>query len=312
MNGARLLLEGLFDYAGLFPPAALPLPDVVERYARYRSSADAWMLGCLVVPIDRLAELERLVLDQSAAFTSPWGLSVLGSGSIEDDRQALSDLGTRPAVREGRLRVECVDVRVGSRLEARRARRLAADGWTVYCEPVARADDVEAILDATAIAGMRSKVRCGGVTVEQLPSAFSVATRLAGCVQRGISLKATAGLHHAIAGTYPLSDAQDAKDASSMPMHGYLNLLVAAGVAEAAGAAAVRAPEVVAALARILTLTSRPALTATGVLAWRDEAGPLTEGPLHDIAPSARALVRGIGTCAFDAPVAEARQLTLA
>ena len=310
MNGARLLLDGLFDYAGLFPPSSLPLPVIVERYAEYRASADAWMLGRLVVPVGRLADLESLVAarphpDGAAA----WPLSVLGSGSVEDDRQALAEFASGTAVREERLRVESVDVRVASRLEARRALALARDGWTVYCEPVGPEGDLDAILDATAIGGMRSKLRCGGPSADQMPTAVCVAQRLAGCVQRGISLKATAGLHHAVAGSYPMSDTDGG---APIPMHGYLNLLVAAGVAEAAGAAAVRAPEVVAALARILTLTSRPVLTPTGVLTWHDGPGPLTEGPLHDIAPSARALVRGIGTCSFDTPRADARSLDLA
>ncbi|MFP5380108.1 MAG: hypothetical protein ACLGHP_10255 [Vicinamibacteria bacterium] len=94
-------------------------------------------------------------------------------------------------------------------------------------------------------------------------------------------------------------------------MHGYLNLLVAAGVAEAAGAAAVRADEVVDALARLLRLRTSPVLTVGGVLEWPGDDGPLTEGPLDEIAPSARALLRGIGTCSFDEPVADARALRL-
>lgn len=306
MNGARLLLDGLFDYAGLFPPAGLPLAAVVEQYAAYRRGPAAWMLGRLVMPVEQLRALEDVVAPlPDGTFGRPWGLSVLGSGSVEDDRPTLADFTARQQRGDERLRIQSVEVRVGSPLEVRRARALAADGWDVYCEPVV-ADD--AVLDAIAIAGMRAKLRAGGVRADQIPPALAVARLLAGCVQRGISMKATAGLHHAVSGTYPLTDEPGSPCAG---MHGYLNLLVAAGVAEAAGAAAVRAPEVVDAIARILQLTRTPMFTAGGVLEWLDGDRPLTEGPLHEIAPGARALVRGIGTCSFEEPVADARALGL-
>ncbi len=50
------LLENLIDYAGLYPPAALSLPDVLERYETYRASPEAWMLNRLVLPAAKLAE----------------------------------------------------------------------------------------------------------------------------------------------------------------------------------------------------------------------------------------------------------------
>ena len=53
----RVLLEGLIDYAGLFPPAALSMQDAVRNYARYRDGAYAWALGKFVVPGDRAQEV---------------------------------------------------------------------------------------------------------------------------------------------------------------------------------------------------------------------------------------------------------------
>lgn len=53
----RVLLEGLIDYAGLFPPAALSMQDAVRNYARYREEEDAWALGRFVVPADRAHEV---------------------------------------------------------------------------------------------------------------------------------------------------------------------------------------------------------------------------------------------------------------
>jgi hypothetical protein len=52
----RALLSKLIDYAGLYPPAALPLRAVSEKYAAYRASPDSWMLNRVVLPPSKLAE----------------------------------------------------------------------------------------------------------------------------------------------------------------------------------------------------------------------------------------------------------------
>src|ERR1035441_1202106 len=53
----QALLANLIDYAGLYPPAALPLHDVAEKYAAYRASPYGWMLNRLVLPAAKLAEM---------------------------------------------------------------------------------------------------------------------------------------------------------------------------------------------------------------------------------------------------------------
>jgi hypothetical protein len=50
------LLANLIDYAGLYPPAALPLKEVAEKYAAYRASPHGWMLNRLVLSAAKLAE----------------------------------------------------------------------------------------------------------------------------------------------------------------------------------------------------------------------------------------------------------------
>ena len=52
----QALLSNLIDYAGLYPPAALPLHDVSEKYAAYRASPYAWTLNRVVLPLSKLAE----------------------------------------------------------------------------------------------------------------------------------------------------------------------------------------------------------------------------------------------------------------
>jgi hypothetical protein len=43
------LLAGLWDYAGIFPPAELPLEQALAEWRRIRASDDAWLVNRLVV-----------------------------------------------------------------------------------------------------------------------------------------------------------------------------------------------------------------------------------------------------------------------
>ena len=52
----RVLLQRLIDYAGLYPPAALRLPEVLANHRRYLESPESWMLNRLVLPQTKLAE----------------------------------------------------------------------------------------------------------------------------------------------------------------------------------------------------------------------------------------------------------------
>jgi hypothetical protein len=57
MNSLHALLENLIDYAGLYPPASLPLAEVIENYGRYLYSPDNWILNRLVLPLSKLKEV---------------------------------------------------------------------------------------------------------------------------------------------------------------------------------------------------------------------------------------------------------------
>lgn len=68
-----LLLAGLVDDAGLYPPAWLPMPDAL---ARFRASSSPMLSGRFLVPTDRVSELVE-VLD------GPLDIHLIGSVSVE-------------------------------------------------------------------------------------------------------------------------------------------------------------------------------------------------------------------------------------
>ena len=58
LPSVRAFFAGIIDYAGLFPPAKLPLDRAIGNYAKYRAGRDAWMLGRFIIPAARLGELD--------------------------------------------------------------------------------------------------------------------------------------------------------------------------------------------------------------------------------------------------------------
>ena len=57
----RALLNQLIDYAGLYPPAELPLATVAAKYASYLDSPQNWILNRLVLPSAKRNELRLTV-----------------------------------------------------------------------------------------------------------------------------------------------------------------------------------------------------------------------------------------------------------
>ena len=57
-DALHALIDGLIDYAGLFPPAALDMAEAARNYASYAQGEYAWVLGRFVVPAARLGEVD--------------------------------------------------------------------------------------------------------------------------------------------------------------------------------------------------------------------------------------------------------------
>jgi hypothetical protein len=214
-SGLRALLTERIDYAGLFPPASVPMAGAVAAYAAYRAGADVWALGRFVVSVVRLDEFEHAVSRHLQG--APWQLAVLAQATDADSIRAFN-------VRmSGRAVADVIESRASSVDDVHALAPLASVA-TVYVElPVE--NDPAPLIAAVGAAGLRAKVRTGGVSADAFPAAADVARFLARCAHHGVMLKATAGLHHPMRGEYPLTYEVESGRGT---MFGYLNVFLAA------------------------------------------------------------------------------------
>lgn len=218
MSALATLLEGLVDYAGLFPPAALPMDAAVRNYAKYRASAERTMLARFVLPVQRLPEFVR---EASALDAEPqsvaWPLAVLAGA---DDAATIAAFNRDY---RGQWFVDTIEAKASSTDEVQRL-AAAYPGMSVYVEiPLQGA--LEELITAIGASHLRAKIRTGGVTPELFPVPTDVLRFLEICVRRQVQFKATAGLHHPLRGEYPLTYAPGA---ARETMFGFLNVFLAA------------------------------------------------------------------------------------
>lgn len=212
----RALLEGIVDYAGLFPPASLDVGTAVRNYKSYREGADRWMLGRFVVGIAKLPEL-RSTIAGVRGKDEAWPVSVVAP----DAAAATSVLR---GVDDANARIESVEVRASSVADITLISRAAPRTREVYIEVPLDAS-TPALLDAIADVKLRAKIRTGGVTADAFSPPAEIISFIRACLDRNLPFKATAGLHHPMRGTYRLT--YDG-GAPSGEMYGYLNVFLAA------------------------------------------------------------------------------------
>jgi len=197
------LFQGLFDDAAIFPPGDLPLDRAVPAHRAHRTAWYADTVGPLLIGAGRLGELTAL-----ADAALPVGLVLPGGGAqlapALQDAAALTLVTVELAAPDVRKAVVALD-------------ELLPAGVTAAVE-LPRGAALEDALDALVETPYRAKYRTGGLTADAFPGEAELAGFLAGCAERGVPYKCTAGLHHAVRHTDPVTGFEH---------HGFLNVLLA-------------------------------------------------------------------------------------
>ena len=312
---AKILLDGCIDYAGLFPPAQLPMDKAFARFIEHRSSDDGWMLARFVCPAGRLEELEELISEVDPSHL-PIVVSVLGSGgdnlesfleAINRDEVIMTAFSERLA---DRVIVDMFEVRlpeaggaaVAVNQAALRLTRNESRALTPFFEisllgewrqrlPAAAAAVRDTDRKARGLNRVGLKIRCGGLEAAAIPEVPAVAAAIATCRATGVPLKATQGLHHSIRCHDPKLDSE---------VHGFINLFAASVMAHVHDLPVTKLIEIVA------ENDAGAFVIKPDRLAWR-----AWEAFADDVAKARRSLLTTFGSCSFSEPRNDLRSLTI-
>jgi hypothetical protein len=296
---SRLLGKSI-DYAGLFPPASLPLSAAVEMFKQYLNGRESWLISSIVLPIDRLTEAAASLDDPQFRLTAiPRRTedSNLWLDRLQEDCEHLrSFLAAHPQAALQALEIPLPKPGRADEI-VKRVEELAplVNGYRVFLElPPGDSSFREELAAMIAALGHYRlsfwglKLRMGGTVPGAFPSTSVVAEVLAMVRDHRVPIKFTAGLHH------PL---RHWNNDLGVHMHGFINVLMAAMFAHAC-----RLPlkniEAILADER-----SKNFVFNGNVARWLDL--PIRTELIEDL----RRLIVGFGSCSVDEPLHDLRTL---
>lgn len=225
----RTLLDGTIDYAGLFPPAGLPIGTVAGNSWSYRNSPGAWLLGRCVVPAQRLVEFHAAIRAiETERVGPPLAVSALTGPDPDADAARIRHfLGLQPSSSLDGIAITAIETRAGSPRDVGRLLKLLPTGVPVFVE-IPLAPEPDPFLECIAAEGAGVKARTGGTTHDAFPRPEMLARFIHRTITAGIPFKCTAGLHHPLRGNYRLTYEQGSPEGT---MFGFLNVLLGAAFA---------------------------------------------------------------------------------
>jgi hypothetical protein len=300
LKAIAALLDGLVDYAGLFPPASEDMRPALESYGSYLESSDRKALGRFIVPLRRLKELEEAGHDlfPRGAHTKPWRLSVLVADDVHAAGEEMLKFNRRHSNKSaaGHVVLDVVELKASTAAEIESQREELPSAFTPYFE-IPSKGDLSPLVKALARAGSRAKIRTGGVTPEAFPPAEEIIDFIVACEGEAVPFKATAGLHHPIRGSYRLTYEPESPVGK---MYGFLNVFMAATLVHAGESQDT-------ALAVLQEEDPLAFLFTDDAIIWRDKRIDADQ-----IRASRAEFAISFGSCSFREPVDEIESLARA
>ncbi len=240
------ILHRSLDFAGLFPPASLPVPEALRLFRHEQNANTAGMLSRFVCPVPRIEELAVAAAGAAAHLTIsalPRGGKGAGEflANLETDLAAIHRL---VQIHDGAIAIDTIEFRPpADALQPAPLRKLLAATRVLLARhpgvvrnlfielppSAALASQLEILAEpATCTSGSECpvvgyKLRTGGSDAASGQSSGQIAGALAATATLGVPMKCTGGLHRPIRTT--------GSDTGAVPLHGFINLLVAAALA---------------------------------------------------------------------------------
>ncbi|MEA3189831.1 MAG: hypothetical protein QOD77_413 [Thermoplasmata archaeon] len=293
MNGLEHLVEGLFDYAGMFPPAQLDLRAALRESARSSDLIRPGIVGnAMVVPYPQLHHITDQAVVEAGFGDRICTVCVVGVSAEKVEEAAREVHGFNQARDHARvvtLETHAETIPAAPLLAAAKA----LSGIQLYVEPtwipkhwLKQRDDALAFLNQAKATGhgVGLKVRGAG---EQAVTKQLLATLIQDVAHLRIPFKVTQGLHHPIL------------EPRHKNRHGFVNAAAALRLRQVHGAAFGRA-----AIREMLRENKPNAYDFTNGIAWRTYRMDLAQ---------LRAVKAGIpfavGSCSLQEPDADLARL---
>jgi hypothetical protein len=248
-NSLKQLLTQLIDYAGLFPPASLPLNEAYKQYIQYINENDGWILSKFICPAKQLSALAELI-NKDEQNKKSFPVSVLGRGGtnieefikgVNEDLLLIGGFLNKTKNKfltdafEAKLPEDLVlennsdaiyeimnlvsgEFKDNLNISVKKFFELPLkDGWkssiNSFTSALKRHNIYFGQDENFRTCGF--KLRTGGVEAAAFPTPEQIAYVIKTCYENQLPLKFTAGLHHPI---------RHYNDSVKTKMHGFLNV----------------------------------------------------------------------------------------
>jgi hypothetical protein len=264
----------------------------VRNYGSYVEGEEAWMLGRFIVPAARLEEYAETVRN-AGMDASAWSLSVLATAADADViarfNTAADDSGAG-----GLGSIDSLEIKAASAREIQDAAQAFGGNYQLYFETPP--EKWHSLLQATAVAKARAKIRTGGEVATAIPEESRVLEFLRIASERRLAFKATAGLHHPLRAMQRLTYKSDSPTGV---MHGFLNVFCAAALLW-------HEPGQRQEAMWMLSERDADAITMDEAMTWHNSGVTLTAEQIHE---ARERFCIGFGSCSFTEPIDDLRKL---
>jgi hypothetical protein len=236
----NLFLNGIIDYAGLFPPANLTLHNSYSNYLKYMESPHSRMLAKFIIPAGKLSDLAEIyerfdvnnkvplsVLFNEAETEDAFNINLKNDiKAIKEFREKIADKAAAEAfelkvpadIKDDEEKLKRFLVNINSNIE----KKLKLDVPVFFESP---ADAVmPVVIEAISSFNKETKtrygfkLRTGGVKKSYFPDAGVIATAIKIAQNHELPIKFTAGLHHPF---------RHFNEGVQTYMHGFINMFAA-------------------------------------------------------------------------------------
>ena len=226
-------LDKLIDYAGLFPPAKLEIEPSLKNYAESIHSSDSWIMSQFIIPVSRLHEVSA---DEMKKYSKdfPLRLSLISadiSNEIDIVNQFLNRYENSTIFTGHESRISDLSTFSQHLLDIHQLPKEQSLDFVSFYE-VGPSENWLSQMNETVSkistfntnyeTNIGFKLRCGGVEAYMFPPVEDIAHVILACIEAGVSMKFTAGLHHPV---------RHYNESVKTKMYGFFNIFIGGMIA---------------------------------------------------------------------------------